>query len=51
METLKFLLAQLIFNLYLFKKPMKHYTKFDWFLNEWCLEVFNEYRKHTEKEI
>jgi len=50
MKTLKFLLAQLIFDLYLFKKPMKRYTKFDWFLDELYLETFNEYRKIHEKK-
>jgi len=51
MKTLKFLLAKTIFDLYLFKKPTRYYTKLDWFLNRWCLNTFNEYENYVVKGV
>ncbi len=51
MKTVKFLLAKTIFDLYLFKKPMRYYTEVDWFLNRWCINTFNEYKRYIEKGV
>jgi hypothetical protein len=51
MITLKFLIAKFIFDYYLWDKPHKEYNERDWLLEEWCRKVFNEYRKHIEKDL
>jgi len=51
MKTLKFLLAKTIFDLYLFKKPVRNYTELDWFLNRWCVNIFNEYENYVVKGV
>jgi len=50
METLKFLLAQFIFDNYLFHKATHKYTKFDWFLNRWCVKTFDNFYAKKVKE-
>jgi len=51
MKVLKFLLAQKVFDLYLFRKPTRYYTKLDWFLNRWCMNAFSEYENYVVKGV